>query len=248
MVRSLGGAREQVTCWIDGQRLSSFPDTGAQVNLLSTRFAASLQGRIDRDQSITIELADGSSRKTDGTIEVTISFCEPASCTGPIHVLENSKTGKSRAGSVSMATSRIKETFHVLNGLTFDVILGETLLSSVDAYVNHKNNFSLLTIGLPQLLAPTRIKRRGEGSRSQRPALTPRQALDNDFQAEQSRYQAQLDDIEARLTRGYGFVELSTARLQVDASHMLWWTTNRPRLEEHYTAAWYEENVPKLST
>lgn len=113
MLRSIGTQLEEFVCWLDGRRLASSPDTGAQVSLLSKAFAASLQSHVVSHKSIGLQIADGSELKTHGAIEVVVSFCEPTSCTGAVRALRDHNPDANPQSTRSIRTARIKETFHV---------------------------------------------------------------------------------------------------------------------------------------
>lgn len=256
-VRSVGAPGEHLECWLDGIRLSSFPDTGAQVNLMSKAFAVTIGwrhnlpgwGQIRSDESIFITFADGSVRQTCGTINVTVAFREPNTCSGPVHIFNNRNTTLVKLATGTFKPgSTIREEFHVLKDLQFDAILGETLLTSVDAYVQYATNFSLARrTDTASWIAPFRIGKRGEGNRKLKVALTEKQVLDDEYQTEQSRYQTRLDTIDACYPFDHATALAGNERFQAKEAHLAWWTANRERLVRHYTAAWYDTNVPKLN-
>ncbi|KAH9209296.1 hypothetical protein DL95DRAFT_477643 [Leptodontidium sp. 2 PMI_412] len=113
-VRKKGGVTASVQCWLNGNLIHSLPDTGADLNLMSEKFAASLS-----------------------------LFREPAQCLPVTHELvKRSSFGSSQPdlGCVP-ANSRIIKTFHIVPDLEENVILCETLLATVDAFNQHRGNF-----------------------------------------------------------------------------------------------------------
>ncbi|PVH68596.1 hypothetical protein DL98DRAFT_630179 [Cadophora sp. DSE1049] len=154
LVRSVGkkgGVTASVQCWLNGNPIHSLPDTGADLNLISEKFAASLVSHsagsagehIDHLETTTIQFADCSTITTSGTVRLTVSFHEPAQCLPVTHeLLERSSFGSSQPDPGCVPTnSRIIETFHIVPDLEENVILCETLLAAVDAFNQHRGNF-----------------------------------------------------------------------------------------------------------
>ncbi|KAH6718364.1 hypothetical protein BKA61DRAFT_670787 [Leptodontidium sp. MPI-SDFR-AT-0119] len=132
-VRKKGGVTASVQYWLNGNPIHSLPDTGADLNLMSEKFAASLVSHsagsageyIDHLETTTIQFADCSIITTSGTIRLTVSF--PRTSSMPARCVP--------------ANSRIIETFHIVPDLEENVILCETLLATVDAFNQHRGNF-----------------------------------------------------------------------------------------------------------
>ena len=83
-IKSVGNVREQIKCWIDGTMHWSFPDTGADLNLISTDIAKRLgymsnsgEKEINLAKRYWIDFADCSSVRTEGSVQLFFSFHPP---------------------------------------------------------------------------------------------------------------------------------------------------------------------------
>ncbi|EPE32085.1 hypothetical protein GLAREA_12167 [Glarea lozoyensis ATCC 20868] len=104
------GSQATINFTADGRNLVGCADTGSDLNFMSLRSAVQKGFRVDRrhDQLTTIMLPDGSEVITTGT--VTVSNMNIKGFDG------------------------IPMTFHVLQGLPFDVIFGHEFLDDIDAF------------------------------------------------------------------------------------------------------------------
>lgn len=151
VIQSVGMPASSVSCWVDGVPILSFPDTGADVNLISKTFAASrandigntMAGLVDHFDTTTIQFADCSTTVTCGSLALTVSFVEPSKCPGSAQQLvEPSSAFALRTNLLPVPrNTKIIETFHIVDDLDHDIILCETLLSSLDAFNRYKKNF-----------------------------------------------------------------------------------------------------------
>ena len=126
---SMGNATNQVSCIIEGRRISAAADTGPEIALVSGIYAKR-RGFIIRDGSEELELADGSLEYTSGFAYARIS------------VLDRSHW-EQRSTSISASKWRAKPglrpdwiRFHVLECLQLDVLLDERTSDVLDVFKN----------------------------------------------------------------------------------------------------------------
>jgi hypothetical protein len=148
---------------LDGRLLVATPDTGSDLNLMSLACAEREGFYIDkrREGHLRLQIADGSEIKTVGQVHVSLlsldlrrnqTFSDtppPRHDCGDIDLDANIE-------DQTEAQVPVVETFHVVDGLPCDVILGRPFLEKTDAF-----NMGLLT----PCYKPTRNKKaRGLGS------------------------------------------------------------------------------------
>ncbi|KAE9375348.1 hypothetical protein N431DRAFT_402782 [Stipitochalara longipes BDJ] len=252
-VRSVGHAEERVQCWLDGKPVRTLPDTGADLNLISPAFAREIgydnkKGKsIDRgpQHQIDLEIADGSTVTTEGAIQVSISFASPKESNSTVYELIESsekRTSTSKRTEIQ-GNYQIRETFYVLAELNYEVILGETLLATVDAYTQHTTKFSLLSGGIHSCVAIFRRKKAGEGKTDPTLPLTAEQKFVDEFSLEDDRYRKEKENIEERQKRGAISDEQAKVKnFQADQDHLQWLKNSRDLLQRYYPG-YYERNV-----
>jgi hypothetical protein len=271
VVRSLGPGIEYVQCWLDGTPLWSLPDTGSEINLISSDYAEKLgynldidEWHINNEERMLVQFADCSTIMTNGTINLELSFrapylsncfawrlinpsCAPATKgqTPNAQTSAQSRIAPDQKIEVISPTTRIIETFHVLDNLQYDVILGETLLATVDAYNQHNDNF-IVREGRPtSLIAVGRKKKTGEGSGKKRATLTEEQQFNNDFSNECDRYEKETQEIKDGQLYGTIPEEMVSVRKdQVRQTHLTWLREYRELLERFHPG-YYEKMVPQ---
>jgi hypothetical protein len=252
-LRSVGQVKERVQCWLDGEPVWTLPDTGADINLISSTFARELgynEGKgkpIDYGNRIDVELADGSTIATEGTIQLSASFFPPKESNSIVYELVESSNKKTTTHGKTeiQRDSQILETFHVLTELTHKAILGETLLTTVDAYNQHTTKFGLLWGPELACVAIFRRKKAGEGKTSPVLPLTPEQKFMDELSLEHDRHLQEKENIEERQRRGS--ISDDQARVmifQADRDHLQWFKKRRELLERYYPG-YYERNIPQ---
>lgn len=215
LIRSVRGTEmASVECWIDGIPLHSLPDTGADLNLISADFAASIirkrqeqaAQQINRFETTTIEFADRSTVATQGTVLLTISFHEPSKCLDSTYELAaSSHAGASQPERSRVpSNSRLIETFHIVEGLEPNVILCETLLATVDAFNQHRQNFVSSIRDTVDCVAVGKEKKGKERKQTVqvRPLEDTAARLTDDYNNASDSYQKALDKIEDQLLGG----------------------------------------------
>ncbi|PMD66986.1 uncharacterized protein K444DRAFT_658166 [Hyaloscypha bicolor E] len=251
-VRSIGQGEERVQCWLDGEPVWTLPDTGADVNLISSTFAQALgyddgKGKpIDCGNRIDLEVADGSTVTTEGIIQLSVPF-SPKESNSTIYELVESSSKEATAVEKTdiQRNSQIRETFHVLATLRYEAILGETLLATVDVYNQHTAKFSLVLGQECAGIAIFRRKKTGEGKTGSTLPLSPEQKFMDEFSLEYDRHLKEKGDIEERQRRGSISDEQAQVRiLQADQEHLQWLRKFRELLERYYPG-YYERNVPQ---
>ena len=253
-IRSVGSVGEHIKCWVDGTPFRSFPDTGADINVISAGFAKHLGYRngiaekpIDSTERHWVELADCSSVRTEGTVHLVISFCPPSEChSSPHRLVESSDTIvlAAKTGSIGKKSS-IVEPFHIINNLEFDLILGETLLATVDAYTQHDGNFEASEVRQTSWIAIFKRKARGEGKRHASVPLTPEQKFKDDFSVEEDRYTREKEDVEDKQRQGLiSIEEARSMNFQACQRHTQWLAEHRGLLDI-YHPGYYDKVVPQ---
>jgi hypothetical protein len=111
-VRHLGSVRERLSCEVDGKALLATPDTGAELDLVSNRFAQIQKRNLIQPGGELIMFADGSIGETLGVIRMAIRL---------------------DSGDFSA------HNFHVLDNLSCDLILGENLLDELEIYTKYQH-------------------------------------------------------------------------------------------------------------
>ena len=118
-VCSLNNPKRRLSCFADGERVLANADTGSEVDLISLAYAS--KGgfpveSIEEDFESTVQFADGSCSTLSGKIILQVKF------------------GKSNHPHSNVV-------FHVLEGLTCDLLLGEDLLDEIDAFQSYQEEF-----------------------------------------------------------------------------------------------------------
>ncbi|KAI4951223.1 hypothetical protein J4E91_003930 [Alternaria rosae] len=126
---SMGNATNQVSCIIEGRRISAAADTGSEIALISGTYARK-RGFVIREGCEELELADGSLEYTSGFAYARIS------------VLDRSHWEK-RSTSISASRWKAKPglrpdwiPLHVLECLQLDVLLDERTSDVLDVFQN----------------------------------------------------------------------------------------------------------------
>lgn len=252
-VRCVGQAGECVQCWLDGEPAWALPDTGADINLISLTFAQALgfnEGKgkhIDCGNRIDVELAGGFTVTTEGTIQFSVSFSSPKERNPIVYELVESSNKRilSHENREIQPNSQFRETFHVLAGLEHEVILGETLLTTVDVYQRHTDNFSSSEKQEPEYVAIARVKKGGEGKKGCARPLDAERKFHDEYSLETDRHLEEKEAIEGKLTRGY--ISDNQARVKLDQNdrqHVLWVMNNEVPMKL-YCPGFYEKIVPQ---
>jgi hypothetical protein len=222
---------------------------------------------IDTEDCPSIQFANGSTVLSCGTVQLRISFyppneCQPSVCELVEQSEEPEQTQNSyytyngweesiqstqseiSSGVINVPTV-ITEPFHVIEDLQFDVMLGETLLATVDAYNQHAGNFSSDTSKTPDIIAVGRKTVSGEGSKEPRIEKTEEEQFKDDFSNAFDRFEKDTQEIEDRansfrISQG----DAQNLKNNVYQTYAKWLGENR-NLLDRYHPGWYEENVPQ---
>ena len=194
-----------------------------------------------------VDFADCSSVRTEGSVQLVVSFCPLVECHPTPHKLvETSKIGAQTPGTGVVGGKRsIVEPFHVIDDLEFDIILGETLLASVAAYTQHKSNFAL--VGAAEISAMAVCKKRcpKEGRTHTGPSITPKQRFQDDFFIGSDRYNKERGDVEDKRNRGL-ITAMQGAVLQNETNQRhIQWCRERQDLFELYDPKYLERIAPQ---
>lgn len=150
IVAFLPGEEETLKFWLDGEELPSTPDTGSEINVMSYDFAIK-RFQFEPDAITQVRFADGSLQEVEGKVSVPVSFGNGAPTSLLLKLVDLKFRSEAPAqapapdGAISYGTTAsILADFHVLKGLKVDIILGEDLLSTVNAFVRHSTDFDEL--------------------------------------------------------------------------------------------------------
>ncbi|KAH7400165.1 hypothetical protein BKA64DRAFT_476299 [Cadophora sp. MPI-SDFR-AT-0126] len=200
VVALLGSVEETLRFWLDGEELQSTPDTGSEVNVMSYAFAKS-RFFIEPDDIHQVRFADGSLSDVEGRVSVPVSFGngEPpalllklvnlhAPSSSTVQAPTPDSTGRIEYGK----TASILAEFYVVRNLRADIIFGEDLLATVNAFVRHSTDFDeivssngLGTIGLVERAGRSFLKALGKAPPKR---IDPAWELDNADSRENDRY------------------------------------------------------------
>jgi len=216
VIKLVGNIDERVSCWLDGTPLSSIADTGAGINVMSPKFARRLGYHDDpgckaiqknETDRIFVEFADGSEARASGRINITIAFSEPSKSVTKVLTLVDSISGsksfKTGTGTIGRNSS-ISEPFYIIQGLRHDVILGETLLATVDAYNQHARNFKTSSRSRDNTtsIAPIWEKKKKEGRKQTHPACSKEEQFKDNLDVQLDIYEKKMVDINKKQTKG----------------------------------------------
>jgi hypothetical protein len=128
---ALGNATNQVSCIVDGRRVSAAADTGSDIALISGRYARKRRFLVEQSCE-ELELADGSLVYTSGSANLVL------------HVLDLNGWGK--------GTKTVR--FHILEDLQFDVLLDETIVDALNIFQDGLATLISITSGVIPSIHP----------------------------------------------------------------------------------------------
>jgi hypothetical protein len=132
-VMHLSRPKRRMRCYIDSDLVEANPDTGAEMELVSLDFIKRKGYAVDTPDAAheVVQFVDGSTARTQG--QVTIKF-----------------EAYGDAFQEAVPSKARYRTFYVLDGLTTDILLGEDLLYSINAFTEHASSFvDLDDFGMP---------------------------------------------------------------------------------------------------
>ncbi|CZR63602.1 uncharacterized protein PAC_13499 [Phialocephala subalpina] len=150
VVASFGDTEESLRFWLDGEEMFSTPDTGAEVNVMSTEFAIRRGFEIQPDSVHQVRFADGSIQDVRGRVSKPVSFEEGAPPSLLLRLTDvrtalnsdPSLQNRDPTGKLSyQATASILANLYILNGLLCDIIFDQDVLTTVNAFVQHSVDF-----------------------------------------------------------------------------------------------------------
>jgi hypothetical protein len=228
---------------------------------------------IDMEDCPSIQFANGSTVLSCGTVQLRISFYppnerQPSVCElveqseqpeqpeqserfqNPYYTYNrweesiNPTQSEISSGVINIPTV-ITEPFHVIEDLHFDVMLGETLLATVDAYNQHAGNFASDKSKAPDIIAVGRKTVSGEGSKEPRIEKTEEEQFKDDFSNAFDRFEKETQEIEDRIN-SYRITQSDAQNLKHNA-HQTYskWLGENKNLLDRYHPGWYEQNVPQ---
>jgi hypothetical protein len=178
VVASLGVQDERLRFWLDGQELMSTPDTGSEINVMSLSFAKQRAFVVKEDPIHQVRFADSSLQDIEGVVSVPVSFGNGAPPKLLLKLVDPDLRNYSptivRTGNAMNeidrpidygSTASILADFHILAGLKVDIIFGEDLLATVNAFVRHSTDFDETASSLlesPSLATMGLVKKTGK--------------------------------------------------------------------------------------
>jgi hypothetical protein len=253
-VNSLGLIGERISCWLDGVQIWALPDTGATINLISSECARTL-GYNDESGGkpfknippCSIEFADGSESISTKSLLLAITFNDPNQHSIKSYKLVTLESPTSKRETCSLPpTASLAEIFYVLDELDLDVVLGSSLLYSVNAYSQHTANFKAVGSSDIPLISWGAKKRKREGNVQERRPLTDDQRLRDEMSLicdEIERAKVEVRDQYA--SRMIDQVEKVRREAEADRRFVDWLRENRERVERLWGREWYLRKVPQ---
>lgn len=157
-VENLSLRVEMFQCWLDRASCWAFPDTGANFNMISVVFASQLgYNAFNTQNSLDFKLADCETMKTLGAIEIIVQLFEPKlgdKIATTRKLVDDHGTKKAKTRPVHKNSS-FADTFQVVAGLEYDVVLGERFLNTIDAYKAFAESFKDFDRTGKCMIAPT---------------------------------------------------------------------------------------------
>lgn len=122
LIGSTKQSKRRVAAFIDGRYTYINPDSGSDLDLMSSRYVKSRDYKIDRRRECRkrIRLADTTIVETIGQVSATLTLNDGSS---------------------------YLKLFDVLPGLTSDVLLGESALEEIDAFTAYESSFVNVSVG-----------------------------------------------------------------------------------------------------
>ncbi|KAF4634799.1 hypothetical protein G7Y89_g3323 [Cudoniella acicularis] len=259
-INSIGTVSDRISCRLNGTQFWALPDTGATINLISSRCAQELGYlKQQRNQGIVgiedippcaIQFVDGSASISTLVVDLRISFqidLTVLSSVAPIQLDDpNKKSTSPRQPSSLPMLATLLEPFYVLDDLDLEVVLSGSLLHSVNAYVNYARNFRTVETSDTPSIAWGAKKKAGEGSTRLR-APVPDDAR---FCDEMTLVMDELEWKINRIEEEYNLLEIDettkAARLeQAQQCYCSWLKDHRENVERLFGRDWYLQKVPQ---
>ncbi|KAF2653848.1 hypothetical protein K491DRAFT_759410 [Lophiostoma macrostomum CBS 122681] len=160
IIGALGGTEDRFLCSVDGHDVEALPDSGADVDVISLRYAESHGFRIEPSDR-WVMFADRTVRKVSGTatlqltvghgagkIDASISRSNSSIGSGspsteavpdatPVDVGGGKSTSSMPKRRTASVRPIIESTFYVLKDINVDVIVGTDSLETLEVYTRH---------------------------------------------------------------------------------------------------------------
>jgi hypothetical protein len=202
---------------------------------------------INKIPPCSIEFADGSESICTKIVLVATSFHDPGQ-----HAIKSCRLVES-AGSTSKreipslpVTASLAEVFYVLDELDLDVVLGSSLLYSVNAYSQHIANFKTVGTSDMPLISWGAKKKKREANVQERRPLTDDQRLRDEMSLicdEIERAKVDIQDQYAR--RMIDHATKLSREAEANRRYVNWLTENRGHVERLWGREWYLQKVPQ---
>jgi hypothetical protein len=263
LFRSIGHPQEYIQCWLNAHPLKSLADTGAEVNLISASFLRTLtrdghvDTTIDYDDRTEITFADGSRVQVAGRVDLTIRFSKPTQTRPLIYKLQNNTKQSPKLANAVLRMSKdtvIVESFYVVNHLKHKVVLGETLLATVDAYNVLRESFSQSKKRKSSQIAVIRKCKKGErrimasATRATVVVQTDQEQFNEKFSVEIDRHAALLETINYKFKQQVIAEDQYRKELEdADKEHKSWAQANRDLLRQYCPRAYDNIMTPTVA-
>jgi hypothetical protein len=260
-IRSIGHPQEYIQCWLNGQPLEALVDTGAEVNLISTSFLRTLDGHgdttIDYYHRIKIAFADGSKVQVVGRVYLMLGFSKPTQTQPSVYKLHNTKHSSKLATTVLRMSKNtvVVDSFYVVDHLKHRVVLGETLLATVDAYNTLGKSFSQPKKGIASEIAVIRKCKKGEkrilssAYRATVVAQTDQEQFNEKYSVETDRHGALLETINNKfIQRGITEDQYRKELEDANKEHKSWAQANRDLLRQYCPRAYDNIMTPTIAS
>lgn len=164
IIGALGETEDRLLCSVDGHDVEALPDSGADVDVMSLRYADS-HGLVINPSDFWVMFADRTVRRVLGTVTAQLTVGHGAkkvvsSVTKSMDTIESTQssievpgrknrdsgTGTKPTSSTQMTNASsirqiLESTFYVLADITVDVIIGTESLETLEVYMRHSAAF-----------------------------------------------------------------------------------------------------------
>jgi hypothetical protein len=262
LFRSIGHPQEYIQCWLNCHPLKALVDTGAEVNLISTSFLCTLDGHgdtiiVDDDQT-EITFADGSTVQVVGRVDLMLGFSKPTDIKPSIYQLLNNSKQSPKPSTTVLTMPRntvILESFYVVADLKYKVVLGETLLATVDAYNTLGDSFAQSRKRKSSEIAVIRKCKKGEKRMMSSPyratvvVQTDQEQFNEKYSVETDRHEALLETINNKFIQRIITEDQYRKELEdANREHKSWAQANRDSLLQYCPRAYDDIITPTIAS
>jgi hypothetical protein len=241
----------------------AFADTGADVSMISTKFAKVLgyhdgpggqpyNGR----EPIQIALANNDIVSALGAVDIVVSVIEPPKSNSSNNlsvarlVDTDAKESAVQGNTCLKPISAVIVNFHVFENPGEDLLLSETILSAFDTYKKHADKFGpsiASNDSTEPVISIAGLRKPREGTRRHYAPLSEEQKFRNTFSAEGDRLEETKTDIKHRLLQGVISQDQGQALIDAAEAGLQDWARRNRQLLDRYFPGEYDKIIPQLN-